>query len=315
MKKQFVEALQEGDVVNDYFVAIRKDLREQHNGGKFLGMVFKDRTGEIGGILWNGAAGVARLFEVGDVVNVRGTCASHQERLQIRVEQVLPLREHEYDAQDLVNTPEGLDEVRGRYLELLNSLTNPWLKALVDSFLADEALMARLEACCAGKRWHHACRGGLLQHCYEMSRFALTACELYPALDRDLLLAAIFLHDIGKMDEMTQGLMVDYTNAGKLIGHLCMGADMVQRRIDRIDGFPESLRLQLLHCILSHHGELDRGSPVVPKTLEAMVLFHCDNLSAQTDAFLRLIDETRERGLAWSDYIPNIDRQVWTKDH
>ncbi len=314
MKKQFIESLQEGDVVNDYFVAVRKDLREQNNGGKFLGMVFRDRTGEIGGILWQGAAGVARQFEVGDVVNVRGTCALHQDRLQIRADQVLPLREHEYDPCDLVHTPQELEENIARYREHLASVENPWLRNLLDRFLFDEDFMQRFYAAAAGKRWHHACRGGLVQHCYEMTELALTMCRLFPVLDRDLVVTAIFLHDIGKIEEMTHGLLVDYTTEGKLIGHLCMGTDLVQRRIAEIPGFPRELRLQLLHCILAHHGELDKGSPVVPKTLEALVVYHCDNFDAQTDAFMRLIQEARTKGQPWSDYIQAIDRQVWTKD-
>jgi 3'-5' exoribonuclease len=314
MKKQFVEALQEGDVVNDYFVAIRKDLREQPNGGKFLGMVFKDRTGEIGGILWSGAANVARMFEVGDVVNVRGNVASHQDRLQIRVEQVLPLREQEYDACDLVLSTGDLDTAAEKYRETLLSVQNPWLKSLIERFLADDEVMGLFRVASAGRKWHHSCRGGLLQHCREMTVLALAACEIFPMLDRDLLVTAIFLHDIGKVEEMSHGLVVDYTTEGKLIGHLCLGADLVRRKIDEVPDFPRELALQLLHCLLSHHGSLNHGSPVVPKTLEALVLYHCDNLDAQTDAFLRLIEETRERGLAWSDYVPSIDRQVWTKD-
>lgn len=313
MKKQFVESLQEGDAVNDYFVAIRKDLRDQPNGGKFLGMVFKDRTGEIGGILWTGAAGVARLFELGDVVNVRGTVASHQERLQVRVDQVLPLREHEYDPRDLVGAPIDVDAATADYLETLRSVRNPWLRALLDRFLADDGLMNRFTTAAAGRKWHHAYRGGLLQHCREMTTIAMTVCEVFPTLDRELLITAIFLHDIGKVDEMSHGLMIDYTTEGKLLGHLCIGAEMVRRKIDEVPEFPRETALQLLHCILAHHGELDHGSPVPPKTMEALVLYHCDNLDAQVDAFARIIDETREKGQSWSEYIPSIDRQVWTK--
>jgi 3'-5' exoribonuclease len=277
-------------------------------------MVFKDRSGEIGGILWTGAANVARMFEQGDVVSVRGTVAAHQERLQIRVEQVLPLREQEYDMSDLVATTGNLEDSEAKYRETLLSVQNPWLRALVDRFLADEDLMGRFKVASAGRKWHHSSRGGLLQHCREMTVLALAACEIFPMLDRDVLITGIFLHDIGKVDEMSHGLVVDYTTEGKLIGHLCLGAELVRRKIDEVPDFPRELALQLLHCILSHHGEIDRGSPVVPKTLEALVLYHCDNMDAQADAFLRLIEETRSRGLSWSEYVPSIDRQVWTKE-
>lgn len=312
MKRQYVEMLQDGDVVNDYFLATRRDLRTQASGGKFLGMVFKDRTGEIGGILWQNAQAVAKLFEVGDVVNVRGTVTSYQERLQVRVDQVLPLRESEYDAADLSDAPLNANELLNAFVERLKAINDPWLSKLVASFLNDDAFMAKLKVAAAGKKWHHAYPGGLAQHCHEMARIADTAAELYPSLNRDLLMTAIFLHDAGKLDEMTHGMLVDYTPAGKLLGHLSMGAVEVQRRIEAIPGFPEHLRLGVLHCILAHHGELINGSPVLPQSLEAIVLYQIDNLSAQANATVRIIDETRNRGERWSEYIALIQRCIWT---
>ncbi|HRI88928.1 MAG TPA: HD domain-containing protein, partial [Candidatus Hydrogenedentes bacterium] len=172
----------------------------------------------------------------------------------------------------------------------------------------------RFSAAAAGKKWHHAYRGGLLQHCTELARLAAAVSEIFPRLDRDVLLAGVLVHDIGKLEEMSQDMFVDYTTAGKLLGHLAIGAEMVQQRIATIPDFPESLRLQVLHCVWSHHGEMVNGSPVVPKTVEALVLYHIDNLDAQTDAFFRIIDETREKGQTWSDYIQMIERQVWTKE-
>jgi 3'-5' exoribonuclease len=313
MKKQFVGTLQEGDVVNDYFLAARKDLRDQSSGGKFLGMVFKDRTGEIGGILWSNALSVSRLFEVGDVVNVRGTVTSYQDRLQIRVDQVLPLKEEEYDPAQLVVAPANTAEILAEFRQILGTIKNEWLVKLVNAFLDDQTFTTRFSEAAAGKKWHHAHPGGLVRHCCEVARIALTVCDLFPNIDRDLLLTAVFLHDLGKLDEMSQDLLVDYTAAGKLIGHIEIGAEMVRRKIDAMDGFPESLRLHLLHCVLSHHGELVNGSPVVPKTLEAMVLYHCDNLDAQADAITRVIKETREKHQEWSEFIPLIDRQVWAR--
>ena len=313
MKEQFVERLQEGDVVNDYFVAARKDLRDLQSGGKFLGMVFKDRTGEIGGVLWQNAPSVARLFEVGDVVNVRGTVTTYQSRLQVRVDQVLPLREGEYELADLMAQFEEADETFEKLRALLESIENEWLLALTARFLDDTAFVEGFKASAAGKRWHHAYRGGLVEHCYEMARLVDACAGIFPNLDRDLLLAAVLVHDAGKLEELSQGIVVDYTSAGKLLGHLTIGMQMVQQRIDEIEGFPETLRLQLLHCVLSHHGELANGSPVVPKTLEALVLSHCDNLSAQANAFTRVVAETKDQERNWSDYINMIDRQIWTK--
>lgn len=314
MKKQFVQDLQEGDIVNDYFVAVRKDLRDTQTGGKFLGLVFKDRTGEVGGVLWNNAQAISSLFELGDVVNVRGTVNSYQNRLQVRVDQVLPLKEDEYDTRDLVFVGGGGPEIMGKFTEALRTVKNPWLKKLIDAFLSDAEFVERFTKAAAGKRWHHAYQGGLVQHCYEMTRVAEVMCELFPNIDRDLLLAGILIHDVGKLEELRHDLFVDYTTAGKLVGHLQLGCIMVDQKIQQIEGFPESLKLQLFHLILSHHGEHQFGSPVVPKTVEAVVLYLIDNLDAQADAYTRVVDEAKSKRQEWSDYINLIDRQIWTKD-
>ena len=313
MKNQYVNRLQEGDRINDYFVAARKDLRSKQDGGKFLGMVLKDKTGDIGGVMWNNAPETAKLFEVGDVVGIRGVVCVYQGRLQVRIEQVFPLNESDYSISDLVNKPENLTDIADKFDQIIRSLGNPFCKALCISFWDDEKFKESFSQAMAGKKWHHEYVGGLVHHCYEMARIAEIMCELYPELDRDVLLAAIFLHDVGKVYEMTHGLAADYTTEGKLLGHLQIGCTMVQRKIDGIPDFPEKLRLELLHCILSHHGELVNGSPVTPRTIEAIVLHHIDNLDAQTAAFSRIIRETREKGQEWSEYLPLIDRVIWTK--
>ncbi len=313
MKNQFAGKLQDGDRVNDYFLAIRKDVRTKQDGGKFLGMVFKDKSGEIGGILWNNAVDTAKTFEPGDVVAVRGQVAAYQGKLQVRVEQVTPLREGEYDMAELVYTaPDAMENVR-RFREMLDGIKNPWIQQLVGAFWGEPGFEKQFAAACAAKKWHHEFSGGLARHCYEMGRLAETVCELFPEVDRDVLLAAVFLHDIGKLTEMTHDLFVEYTNEGKLLGHLQIGCDMVRRKMDAIPDFPEKLRLELLHCILSHHGELQNGSPVTPKTIEAIVLHHIDNLDAQTAAFSRIIQETKGRGQEWSEYLTLIDRVIWAK--
>ena len=305
--------LQEGDYLNDYFVAARKDLRVKQDGGKFLGMVFKDKTGEIGGVLWKNAADVAKVFEVSDVVHVRGTVNTYQDRLQVRVDQVLPLNESDYNLDDLVNKPEDADDIQKRFAATLDSVKNKYCRALIAAFWEDKEFKNKFIEAAAGKKWHHEYNSGLLYHCYEMATIIETVCTLCPELNRDLLITAVFVHDIGKIYEMSHDLAVDYTNEGKLLGHLHIGADMVQQKINTITGFPEQLRLEILHCILSHHGELINGSPVTPRTIEAIVLHHVDNLDAQMAAFSRIIKETREKGQQWSEYLPLIDRVVLAK--
>ncbi len=313
MKHQFVKDLREGDTVNDIFLAARNDLRTKQDGGKFLGMVFRDKTGEMGGIMWNNAMEASKMFQVGDVVNVRGRVNLYQNRHQLIVDQVVALKEGEYDIGDLVFTPDNIQEDFLQLQTHLNAVQNPWLKQLVDAFLQDSNFTESFLSAAAAKKWHHEYQGGLVRHCLEMTEIAHTICNLFPDIDRDLLVVAIFLHDIGKLDEMTHDLYSDYTTEGKLLGHIQIGADIAQERMRQIEDFPPKLRMELLHCILSHHGELAYGAAVLPKTLEAIVLHHIDNLDAQAAAFTRIIRETRDRGQEWSEYMPLIDRVIWTK--
>lgn len=314
MKKHFINTMQEGDLVSDVFIATRNDLRTKQDGGKFLGMVFKDRTGEIGGIMWNNAADVSRQFEVGDVVSVKAKVNSYQGRLQLQVEQVVPLKEGEYDISDLVFTPESMREDMDTIRAVLDTVQDPWIRRLVDAFWNDAAFNVAFSSAAAAKKWHHEYRGGLARHTCEMFRLGDTMCELFSDINRDVLVAGIFLHDIGKLEEMTHDLVVEYTTPGRLLGHVQIGAAQVSEKIGAIDGFPETLRLQVLHCILAHHGELQYGSPVVPKTLEAVVLHHIDNLDAQAAAYSRIAREARDRNQAWSEYMPLIDRMIWTTE-
>lgn len=313
MKNQYVNALQEGDYVNDYFIATRRDLRTKQDGKNFLGMAFRDKTGEIGGVMWQNANETARLYEPGAVVNVRGRVNRYQNRLQIQVDQILPLKEIDYNLADLIAKSESADEDLQRFKAILGSIRHPQIRALVDAFLEDAQFMSEFTQAAAGTKWHHEYRGGLLRHCYEMARIAETLCEILPEIDRDLLLAGIFLHDIGKLREMSHDLNVDYTDEGKLLGHLQIGCAMAEEKMRAIPHFPEHLRLQVLHFILSHHGEHELGAAVLPKTLEAIVLHHIDNLDAQASAISRIIRETREKRMDWSEFLPKLNRVIWSR--
>ncbi len=312
MKNQYINTLQDGDTVNDFFVATRKDLRDKRDGGKFLGMVFKDKTGEMGGVLWKGAAEMAALFEVGDVVNVRARVSTYQDRLQMQVEQVLPLRDADYNIDDLVDKGGNRDDFEQLKL-ILDTVTHPFLRQLLDLYFNDAEFVQRFKTAVAAKKWHHEYQGGLVRHCYEMSRIALTLCDLYPNINRDLLLAGVFLHDLGKLDEMTHGLFTEYTRDGRLLGHLQIGCDMLIERIRRIPDFPDALRAELLHFVLSHHGEPEFGATVRPMTLEAIVLHHIDNLDAQAAAITRVVGDCQDAGKEWSDYMPLIERVIYAR--
>ena len=169
------------------------------------------------------------------------------------MEQVVPLKEGEYDISDLVFTPESMREDMDTIRAVLDTVQDPWIRRLVDAFWNDAAFNVAFSSAAAAKKWHHEYRGGLARHTCEMFRLGDTMCELFSDINRDVLVAGIFLHDIGKLEEMTHDLVVEYTTPGRLLGHVQIGAAQVSEKIGAIDGFPETLRLQVLHCILAHH--------------------------------------------------------------
>ncbi len=314
MKYQYVADLHEGDQINDYFLLIRKDLRDQPSGGKFLGFVVQDKTGEIGGILRENPIEVSEKLSVGDVVVIKGTVKLYKEQLQIHATNIIPLTSEHYSIDDLVIPQEPIEKFQKEFWNILDSVSNIWLKKLIEKIRSNPHIIQGFIRAPAAKRWHHNLRGGLLRHTYEMMKIAETVCELYPNVNRDLLITLCFLHDIGKIEELSQSqLFVEYSDSGKLIGHLVQGALLVDKTISEIENFPDDLRLQILHGIISHHGELEKGSPIVPKTLEAIILHHIDFLDSQTNAVSKIERETLIRGEKWSEYLPLLGRQIWTK--
>jgi 3'-5' exoribonuclease len=310
-KTIFVKDLRENMPVKQPFIVISKDLRSSERGSYLL-LTLGDCTGEINGIQWNFAAQSARGFDQGDVVVANGLISTYQGQLQVRVESIMRNDPDLVDLKDYVRSVENPDELLEQVRTLLDMVENEHLRKLTESFLNDESFMQRFMQAPAGKRWHHALVGGLLLHTYEVMSICERMCELYPAADRDIVLTAAFVHDIGKLYELKSGVVRDYTLEGKLLGHIVIGTQMMLDKIRRIDGFPEVLRLHLEHAVLSHQGELIQESPVVPKTIETCIVYHADNLDAQTNAFLQIKERTEERGEEWSEYINLIGRQIWT---
>lgn len=314
MKYQYIADLHEGDQINDYFLLIRKDLREYPSGEKFLGFVLQDKTGEIGGILRENPIDVSQKLSVGDVVVVKGTVKLYKEQLQIQATTITTLSSEHYSIEDLLIPQEPIEKYQKEFWEILDSISNKWLKKLIEKIRSDSEIIQEFMKIPAAKKWHHNLRGGLLRHCYEMMKIAEVICQLYPNINRDLLITLCFLHDLGKIEELSiSNAFTEYTDSGKLIGHLVQGAILVEKKIDEIEGFPEDLRLQIVHGILSHHGDTEKGSPVVPKTLEAIVLHHIDFLDSQTNAISRIEKDTLSKGERWSEYLPLLSRQIWAK--
>jgi 3'-5' exoribonuclease len=300
-----------GQRVDGVVVVKKKVRREQANGDVFLLFQLGDDSGQINAILWRGAKDADAEIQAGDLAYVQGEVQLHQNARQIRVHQIRRADPAAYDVSQFV--PASSRDLQAQYDALLHSIDsvqNPHLRQLYSDIFRDEGVASRFRCTPAGKGWHHAYVGGLLEHVLSMLKLGEVVVAQYSDVDRDLVVGGVLLHDIGKIEELVCRSYIDYTESGRLVGHLVQGCMLVGRFIDRIDGFPEELRSRVLHMIVSHHGSLDRGSPKPPMTLEATVVHLLDHLDSQTDAVAQIVRETRS-GDGWSDHIKLANRNFF----
>ncbi|NIP84313.1 MAG: HD domain-containing protein, partial [Planctomycetales bacterium] len=294
MGHRFVKELSDKESVNEVFLASEKQLRSNRQGNLYLQCELSDRTGSIGARMWNASQELADEFDDGDFVRVQGTTQVYQGALQLiatRIDKVATEEVSEEDYRQM--TAQEVQRLTGRLEELLGTVSDPALAALADSFLADDVFMPKFARAPAGVKNHHAYQGGLLEHVVQLMELIVRISELYPSLDRDLLLLGAFLHDAGKVDELEYDRQLSYSSEGQLLGHIVIAVGLLQQKLERLAAqgtpLPPETALRLKHLIVSHHGALEFGSPTVPMTVEAVTLHHLDNLDAKIHHFAALL--------------------------
>jgi 3'-5' exoribonuclease len=321
MTRRFINQLGEREEIDEVFLASEKQLRPNRNGNLYLQLRLSDRTGTVNAMMWNANESVYQAFENGDFVRVLGTAQLYNGNMQIIVNQIDAAERRIINHEDFVHLTEARREaLRLRVRMILQGLGDPDLRRLADAFLADEPLMARLAMAPAGVKHHHAYSGGLLEHIVQLLELILAVAPQYPQLDRDLLVMGGFLHDIGKVDELTYDRGLGYSDEGQLVGHLVQGVSILERQLlqlERSSGepFPPRLAMQLKHLIVSHHGKLEFGSPKVPMTLEAIALHYLDDLDAKLHAFEQLMREDANVDSAWTVFHPQLGRKLFKSDN
>lgn len=290
----------EGQVQGLYLVR-NKRLGLTKRGDPFLSISLADRTGEMEARVWERAEEFSALFEEGDILQIEGNAGSYRGRTQLVLTR-LKVFEGEVDPAVFWESAEGdIGEMLRALRETLGEIRNADLKGLVDRFLSDRRFMSDFKRAPAAKNFHHSYLGGLLEHTLALCRMTLQVAGLYPGLDKDLLLTAAFLHDIGKVRELRYDRRIDYTDEGRLLGHIVLGVAMLDEKLAGFKGFPRTLALRLRHLILSHHGEYAFGSPKRPKFLEAFALHLIDDLDAKLNGLGRFMAKDRQEG-AWTDF-------------
>jgi len=314
MKSPYISELEPNQIVHGTFLVQHKDIRQKKSGEPYLSLTLVDRTGDLDARMFDNAAEVLNLFERDDFIRVKGLLQVFQNRPQLTIHKIVPTPESEVDFADYfpASTRDRLEmfqELRG----WIASISNPHLKALLEAVFADDEIALAYRTAPAAKSVHHAWLGGLIEHVLSLGHLAKFTAAHYPHIDFDLLLAGVILHDLGKIRELTYARGFGYSTEGQLLGHIVIGVRMIDEKLRQVPDFPAPLRDLLLHMILSHHGEMEFGSPKVPMFAEAMLLHHLDNLDSKMENVRAAVERDRLVAGVWTGYNAALDRTMLKK--
>jgi 3'-5' exoribonuclease len=303
----WVNEINTDDQVQGQYLVKTKRKGSTKKGDPFLIITLADRTGEIEARLWDKVEELSPLFKEGDILYVEGSAGSYRNQLQLTLSGLKPTKEWGDGSIFLEATKNDVAKMVGSLREISKAIKNSRIRALVESFLSDRQFMHLFKWAPAAKNFHHNYLGGLLEHTLSVCEMTRLVIQHYPELDGDLLLAGAFLHDVGKVKELHWDRRIDYTDEGRLVGHLMLGVTMVDGKLANLRDFPEEVALRLKHLILSHHGEYEFGSPKRPKFLEAFALHLIDDLDAKMNGLSRFIEKDKQEG-TWTDFNRLFDR-------
>ncbi len=311
-KEIYLKDIKQGDKIASSFLAAEKNMAFSQKGSPYLTVKLKDKTGETESKVWENAIELDKLFRKGDIIFVEGRAGSYKNSTQISISNIKKISWEEIDPADYL--PAVKTDVKEMFNELLGyieKVDNPYLKALLNAFFQEEETSSLFQKAPAAKGFHHIYLGGLLEHTLSVVRLLEKVADHYSILSKDMLIAGGILHDIGKIYEFSYNNIIDYTDEGRLIGHIVMGVEMINKKMAAIDDFPSHLALELRHIILSHHGEFEFGSPKRPKTLEALVVHYIDDLDAKFNAFHTFIADSANKDSDWTGYNRFLERFLY----
>ena len=312
MKEFYISdaCLFENQVITSSFCVASKQAKPKKSGDIYLALTLVDRTGQIDAKMWDNVHDHIDCFEQDDFVKVRGLINKFNGRFQLTVHKVRSLADSEVDVNDyLPHTPKDIEQLWRTLGELVESFRNEHLKGLVKAFMADPQIERAYKHAPAAKTLHHAYIGGLLDHVVSLFQLCDLACRNYPeTIDRDLLLTGAFLHDIGKVHELSFSRSFSYTTRGQLLGHMIIELEMLQEKIAQLPGFPGEYKTLLEHLVISHHGKYEFGSPKMPMFPEALMLHYLDDLDSKMESMRAHF--AREPESEWTSYNPSLERPL-----
>ena len=305
-----ISSLSPEDTISGKFALRSCELRE-YSRGQYIQMDIADRSGHITASYWlEDAREVYNSIKDSEIVQLSGRIGTYRGKPTVTVEYISPVKQGEYDPEDIVpSTKFSREKLWQRVIEISSSVENTYLRTLLLNIFSEKNKQDILTAP-AGKRWHHAFIGGLVEHSLAVASICDYIAKLH-SLDRDLLVAGALLHDIGKLEELKVTSFIDYSTRGRLLGHIILGINLVSREIEKIEDFPDETKFKLLHLIASHQGTQEQGSAVPPMTKEAFVLHFVDEIDSKLNALSHI--EGKNRGKDWSEYIKLLNRFIYLK--
>ena len=313
MKDFFITecARQENKVITSTFVVVSKQIKPKKSGEPYIALTLGDRTGQLEAKMWDNVDDVLDAFEQDDFLKVKGLINKYKNRFQLTIHKLRRLADAEIDYSDyLPKTTKNIDALWQELVDFVATFQNPHLKALLQAFVSDPQIAYAYRNAPAAKTLHHAYIGGLLDHVVSLIRSCDLICRNYPNVNRDLVLAGAFLHDIGKIDELTFSRSFSYTTRGQLLGHMVIELEMLQAKLALVPEFPVELKTLLEHLIISHHGQYEFGSPKLPMFPEALLLHYMDDLDSKIESMRAQFERESENDSPWTSYNPSLGRPL-----
>jgi 3'-5' exoribonuclease len=314
MKSPFIRELKPDEISTAVFLVQTREVRQKRTGEPYLSLVLADRTGEIDCKMWDNVAEVVETFDRDDFVKVKGLMQLYNNRPQFTIHKLRKVADHEVDFADFF--PASLQDPERMWNELraiVAALDNHHIRRLLDAFLDDPEIAARYRVAPAAKSIHHAFRSGLLEHVLSLAKLAKLAAGHYGTLDLNLLIAGVVLHDIGKIYELRYDRAFGYSPEGQLLGHIAIAVRMIADKLRALPDFPVELRNLIEHMVLSHHGQLEFGSPKLPLFPEALLLHYLDDMDSKMECMRVLIDKDPQAEGYFTGYSSTLARSALRK--
>lgn len=312
IKTIYTKDIRPGEKISDSFLVTEKNLAFSQKGSPYLNLRLKDKAGEVEGKIWENAIEWDKQFKRGDIIHVQSRAVSFKNMVQLSIYDIQKLEDSDVNPVDYFQSVRrDINEIFIEMMSYVEKIENPYLKSLMEAFFKDDTIITLFKKAPAAKSFHHVYVGGLLEHTLSVVKLLEIVADHYSGINRDILITGGLLHDIGKIYEFSYDRVVDYSDQGRLIGHIVIGVEMLNAKISEIKGFPDDLAMELRHLLLSHHGTQEFGSPKRPKTLEALIVHHVDDLDAKVNAFQEYIRESEEDDSNWTPFHRLFDRFIY----